>query len=300
MTVLAPTASIWSVATRITALDAEGFPDPGNAMYVTEQKLKLDANEVTETGDEVKLKNASGNLSVFAKHGDIPVWGKLTFELAIPDPALEALLTGGVLLGSSAVALGEPGAPTVEAYEKAVGPGSLPEATYGYRVANYNSFGESLPTAEVAKKTTGAEGAEVIVPAAMTAGAIGVKVFGRVGGAQQLLGTVPNIGKQKLQTAIAAKEAKKGVVITIKVTALTESIPKGTILQVSGDGVHPEGATEDHDLRRQGSHHAGSRKPRCRKHGENRTGRIPARVPRHRTRRARRSSPAGRHDCGPR
>ena len=55
MTVLTPTASIWSVATRITALDSEGYPDPGNAMYVTEQKLKLDANQVTEAligGDE--------------------------------------------------------------------------------------------------------------------------------------------------------------------------------------------------------------------------------------------------------
>lgn len=240
MAVLTPTASIWSVATRICALDAEGFPDPGNAMYVTEQKLKATATPATETGDEVKIKNASGNLSVFAKHGDMVTWGKIQLELAIPDPALEALLTGGVLLGSSASALGEPSAPVVEAYTEAVGPGTLAAATYGYRVANYNSFGESLATAEVAKATTGSTSASAIVPAAMTAGSIGVKVYGRVGGIQQFLGTVPNIGKQKLTTAIAAKEAKKGVVITIKVTALTESIPKGTILQVTGDTSAPK------------------------------------------------------------
>ena len=95
MTVLTPTASIWSVATRITALDSEGYPDPGNAMYVTEQKLKLDANQTQETGDEIKLKNATGNLAVYAKHGEIPIWGKVNLELAIPDPAIEALLTGG-------------------------------------------------------------------------------------------------------------------------------------------------------------------------------------------------------------
>ncbi len=153
MTVLTPAASIWSVATRITALDAEGFPDPGNAMYVTDQKLKMTPAPAVETGDEIKIKNASGNLSVYAKHGDMVTWGKVTLDLAIPDPALEALLTGGVLLGSAAVALGEPGAPTVEAYTAVKGPvGTLAEATYGYRVANFNSFGQSLATAEVTRK----------------------------------------------------------------------------------------------------------------------------------------------------
>jgi hypothetical protein len=240
MTVLTPTASIWSVATRITALDAEGYPDPGNSMYVSEQKLKLAPAPVMETGDDVAVKNASGNLSVFAKHGDMVKYGKVTLDLAIPDPAIEALLTGGVLLGSAGAALGTPSAPAVEAYEKLVGPGALAEGTYGYRISSYNSFGETLATAEVTAKPTGAEGATVIVPAAITAGAIGVKVYGRVGGIQQFLGTVPNIGKQKLATAIAAKEAKKGAVITIKVTALTESIPKGTIIQVKGDTSAPK------------------------------------------------------------
>ena len=60
MTVLSPTASIWAVATRITSLDAEGFPDPGNAMYVTEQLMKLTPNEVTETGDEPKIEERLG------------------------------------------------------------------------------------------------------------------------------------------------------------------------------------------------------------------------------------------------
>ena len=162
MAVLTPAASVWVQATRVTALTAEGEPAPGNAMYVTESLMKMTAAPAMETGDEVKIKNASGNLSVFAKHGDMVTWGKVTFDLVVPDPGLEALLTGGTLLGSSASALGEPSAATTEAYEKVVGPGTLAEATYGYRIANYNSFGESKATTEVAKKTTGAEGAEVM------------------------------------------------------------------------------------------------------------------------------------------
>ena len=55
-----------------------------------------------------------------------------------------------------------------------------------------------------------------------------------------MIGTIPNIGKQKLSVAIAAKEAKKGEIIAIKVTALTESIPKGTVLMVKGDTSSPK------------------------------------------------------------
>ncbi len=80
----------------------------------------------------------------------------------------------------------------------------------------------------------------MIISAAMTAGTIGQQVFGRVGGIQQYLGYIPNVGKQKLATAIAIKEAKQSTAITIKVTALTESVPKGTIFQVKGDTSAPK------------------------------------------------------------
>jgi hypothetical protein len=210
-------------------------------MYVTESLMKMTAAPAMETGDEVKIKNASGNLSVFAKHGDMPTWGKVAFDLVVPDPGLEALLTGGALLGSSASALGEPSAATTLVPEKG---GELAKATYGYRIANYNSFGESKATVEVAGTTLNAvaENTTVIVPATgtFTAGTLGLRVFGRTGGVQQYIGTIPNIGKQKLETAIAAKEAKNKVVIVIKVTALTESIPKGTILMVKGDSSAPK------------------------------------------------------------
>jgi hypothetical protein len=210
-------------------------------MYVTEQLMKLTAAPAVETGDEVKIKNASGNLSVYAKHGDMPTWGKLTFDLVEPDANLEALLTGGTLLGSSAAALGEPSAATTLNQEKG---GELAKAFYGYRIANYNSFGESKATVEVAAeaKNAVAENTMVVIPATgtFTAGTLGLRVFGRTGGVQQYIGTIPNIGKQKLSVAIAAKEAKNKTVIPITVTALTESIPKGTILMVKGDTSAPK------------------------------------------------------------
>jgi hypothetical protein len=232
MTVLNPTASIWAVATRICALDVEGYPDPGNAMYVTEQMLKTGLTPVMETGDDVVQKNASGNLSAWAKHADMVKYGTISLELAIPDPALEALCTGATLLGSSAAALGEPSGLTVTAQTTL---GELAAGTYGYRVSQHNSFGESLALTDVsAKVSTGTTGL-VAIYAKPVAGALGLRVYGRTIGVEQYLGTIPNIGEPETSAAIKVETPT-----AIPVAALTKSIPKGTKFQIEGDTTSPK------------------------------------------------------------
>jgi hypothetical protein len=232
MTVINPTASIFAVATRICALDVEGYPDPGNAMYVTEQMMKTSLTPVMETGDEPVVKNAAGNIAAWAKHADMVKYGTIALELSIPDPALEALCTGATLLGSSAAALGEPSGLTVTPQ---ITGGELAASTYGYRVSQYNSFGESKAltdvSAAVASGTTGA----VVVYAKPVAGALGLRVYGRTIGVEQFLGTIPNIGEPETNAAIKAETPT-----SITCVALTKSIPKGTKFVVESDADTPK------------------------------------------------------------
>lgn len=232
MTVVNPTASIWAVATRICALDIEGYPDPGNAMYVTEQMLKTTATPVKETGDDIAIKNASGNLGAFGKHGDMVKYGTIALELAIPDPALEQICAGGTLLASAAAALGEPSGLTTTGQ---ITLGELAAGTYGYRVSQYNSFGESLALADVSGTVASGSAGTMVVYAKPAAGALGLRVYGRTIGIEQLLGVIPNIGEQETNHSIATGEPT-----SIVVKALTKSIPAGTKFQLEGDTNSPK------------------------------------------------------------
>src|SRR5271169_648606 len=94
-------ASVWAVATRFSRLDEEGFVDAGVTTYTTEQLMKCTMTLDAETGDEIAIKNAKGNLGVYAKHDDIPKWATIQVEMAIPDPGIEALCDGGTLLNAT-------------------------------------------------------------------------------------------------------------------------------------------------------------------------------------------------------
>jgi hypothetical protein len=82
-------------------------------------------------------------------------------------------------------------------------------------------------SATVASGTTGAN---VISGVVMGAGAIGVRVYGRTIGGEQLIGAYPNIGTQATSAASGT-----GSPTSLTVTALTQSIPPGTTFQIAGD-----------------------------------------------------------------
>lgn len=221
-------AAVWAAATRITDLNTDGTPAPGNASFVTDTLVKCTITPVTATGDDIEIKNANGDLSVFAKHGDIPKYGTVSVELATPDPALEQLLCGGVTLADLAAALGTA---TGLAAVGQVTLGSLAAGSYGYRASLFNQYGESLPQATVTGTVaSGTTGAVVLSGVTIPAGALGARVYGRTQGIEQLLGTIPNIGSQATSVASGT-----GTPTSLTVTALTRSVPAGTRFQIAGD-----------------------------------------------------------------
>ena len=137
-------ASVYAVATRISQLSPDGSVAVGAPTYTTDQLVKLTFAPAMETGDDLVLKNAAGNIAVRYKHGDMPKYYTATIDMATPDPTFEQLLCGGTLLGSTATALASPG--TVTATPAITG-GSLAAGTYSYKVSAYNAYGETLTSA---------------------------------------------------------------------------------------------------------------------------------------------------------
>lgn len=221
-------ASIWCQALRVSQLDPNGYVDPGATTYTTNQMIKLTSTPVNESGDQIAVKNANGDLVAFGRHGDIPKWHDLSLELGTPDPALEQLCCGGTLLSSSASALGSPTGLTVTPQ---ITLGSLAAGAYSYRASQYNAFGESTAEASVVNSVaSGSTGTIVVSGVVMGAGAIGARIYGRVEGGEQLLGAIPNIGTQATSAASGT-----GSPTSLAVTALTQSIPPGTTFQIAGD-----------------------------------------------------------------
>lgn len=222
-----PGGAAWAVATRICQLDANGFVDSGVPTFTTREMVKATHTPVTEAGDAIAIKNASGDLSVFAVHGDMVKWGTLSIEFAVPDPQLEAAISGGTVISSSASALGVPTGLTATPQTTL---GVLAAQIYGYRATQYNSFGESLAEAEVQATVTGSTGAVVLTGVTPAAGALGIGYYGRNPGGEQLLGYQPVIGTQATSAASGT-----GSVANLSVTALTKPIPAGFTFQIAGD-----------------------------------------------------------------
>lgn len=221
-------ASIFAVATRVSVLDANGFVDPGANTYVTNTLVKGTLTPVLETGDDITVKNAAGDLGAWAKHPDMRKYYTVSLELATPDPALEAACCGGVIYTDIGAALGTPTGLTVTPQ---ITLGTLAAGTYGYRATQFNSYGESTPANDVsASVASGSTGLNVISGVSMGAGALGVRVYGRTIGGEQLIGQYPNIGTQATSAASGT-----GTVTSLSVTALTKSIPAGTTFQIAGD-----------------------------------------------------------------
>jgi hypothetical protein len=226
-------ASIWVSAMRVCQLDANGFINPGAPTYSTNALVKIDSNPVLETGDDIAIKNASGDLSAFAKHGDIPKYHTIQVELATPDPVLEQVLVGGITYSDSTAALGAPTGLTVTPQ---ITGGSLPAGTYGYKATQSNAYGETIATADVSGSVaSGVAGSVVLSGLTLAGSALYGRIYGRTIGGEQLIGSIPNIGAQ---TTAAASGT--GAVNQLTVAPLTKSIPVGTTFQLSGDTNTPK------------------------------------------------------------
>ena len=226
-------ASVWAVATRFSRLDEEGYVDAGAPTYTTEQLMKCTMTPVLETGDDIAVKNAKGNLGVYAKHGDIPKYATINVEMAIPDPGIEALCDGGTLLNATGAALGLPEDPTLEAKETG---GTLKKGLFGYRVSEYNQYGESEATpSETIKSEAVATGEVIVIGGKPKEGALGQRVYGRQAGFEQYMGTIRNLGAQETSAAVTAIPTT-----SIPVAALTVSIPAGTTFVLSSDPAKPK------------------------------------------------------------
>jgi hypothetical protein len=225
---------IWVDAVRIAQIDSEGFLDPGAPVYTTDKVIKATATPVLETGDDIALKNAAGNLAVFGKHGDYPRYYTFLMELGAPDAVLEHLCAGGTLLSSSLAALVTPEGLTIEADQTG---GTIAKGIVAYRTSAFNAYGETLAEAEVTAEVKGeGTGSAVIGGTKAPEGALGIRVYGRKAGQEQFIGQYREIGKQKLSAIIAAKAKPK----VLKVAALTQALPAGTQFRIIGDTNKPK------------------------------------------------------------
>lgn len=103
-------ASIQGVAIRVTRLDAAGnlLNGPGDS-YVTNAFMRVSFTPEYEEGDEITEKGANGAIAVTYKSPD--TLKRINMELALvePDPELNNLLSGGLLLRKNFGILSEAG-----------------------------------------------------------------------------------------------------------------------------------------------------------------------------------------------
>ena len=222
--------AVWSIAERFTPLDEDGYIIPSVDTYTTDALMKATLTPVNEAGDAIAIKNASGNLGVFAIKGDIPKWYTVQLDFVTPDPYLEALICGGTVFTDTSVALGAPADPPT-AFSSATG-GSLGAGTYDYSYGYFNAYGQSPDSSDVIQiVSSGATNVNVVTPSAdLPAGALGIVLYGRSVGSLRLIAVQRNIGAQ-----VTSADSGTGTVTALTVTALTSPVPPGTTFSIVGD-----------------------------------------------------------------
>lgn len=224
--------AVFAVATRITALDPNGFPAVGYSTITTNALVKCTLTPVLETGDDIAIKGASGDLIVAAKHGDMIKYATISIEFATPDTFIEQLLAGGTVYSDTSAALGVPTGLTLTALTTG---GSLAGGVYAYRATQYDAYGETLAESEVQVTVTGPTGQVVLSGVTPSAGALGIRYYGRLPGQEVYLGSQPVIGTQATAAASGT-----GSITSLTVTALTKPMPIGTTFTISGDTNTPK------------------------------------------------------------
>ena len=229
---LAEGGQVFVVATRIAQLDQNGQPLSGESVFVTDTLMKCTFTPVLETGDDIAIKQASGDLSVFTKHGDMVKHGTVNLEITRPDPYLEQACAGGVVFNDTSPALGPPSAGDPSFQHLATG-GTLAAATYGYKFTNYTTYGETTASAETTVATTGATSRVYIQFGAgsFQMGAYGLQVYGRTPGNEGVLANIIDIGQQTADAVAAATITAVG----FSAHPLTKPIPAGYTFTINGD-----------------------------------------------------------------
>ena len=137
---------VQACALRVARLEPNGVPDPGaNNMYVSDALTQLVVDPQVEEGDEFTVKNGCGAICVNVKDCDRLKRLNVTLGLCYPDPELQELLAGGVVLtnvlpGDDAVGYGFPrlneaacpNGVSVELWAKRYDSSGAPDSTFPY------------------------------------------------------------------------------------------------------------------------------------------------------------------------
>lgn len=99
-------ASLQCLAVRVSQLDATGKPATGLKQYVTDRQVKIDFNPDLETGPEISDRTAAGVLSVTWRLPDLVKRLVAAFEIIVPDPELEVMVSGGTTYLSGSAVMG--------------------------------------------------------------------------------------------------------------------------------------------------------------------------------------------------
>jgi hypothetical protein len=165
---------IFADIVRFSTLDQNGFVGAGSATWTTAGLIKATLTPTLESGDDIAIKLASGNLGTMFRHGDMAKYYTFAIDIIRPDQGLEAALAGGTAINdSTTTAVTTPTAPTPTPGTAGV----LASGTYSFRVSAYNQYGETLACASTSTgAVTGPTGSvSLSIPA--TTGAVGFKIY---------------------------------------------------------------------------------------------------------------------------
>lgn len=100
-------SSILAVVCRVAKLDAAGATPAGAAsQYTTDALVQFTWSQEVEGGLDLMQRKGSGDLCVFTKTADIVKRYACTLNLCSPDPELEQLISGGLVLTSAGATVG--------------------------------------------------------------------------------------------------------------------------------------------------------------------------------------------------
>jgi hypothetical protein len=100
-------SSILAVTMRVAALSASGTTPAGaSGLYVTDSLVRFSWQPDVEAGLDMSQRRGDGSLCTAARTPDVVKRYTCTLDICAPDPELEQLLSGGVVLTSTGSTVG--------------------------------------------------------------------------------------------------------------------------------------------------------------------------------------------------